>query len=548
METIKNNKKYILSNMNKLMIIMIFFILSISHVYSSQYNQEYILNWNFDEVNGDIAFDSSGNNLFGILNGGANFEPNGDGVAYGLSDIDFDGNNDFVSTSLTNLLNNEEIISFSLWFRPDGGQEDVLFSIYAQDGNLFEMNLIVDPDNPSNLLSISGITNNAISYDFMIDNSGNNYNSVYHHVVISINTTSNDVTLFRNGVEINTINIPQISFENSLSMRLGVDRFTNFDFDGDMDEFKIFNFIPNSTQIQDLYLLNTMTLFVAEEETNSEETQSLFIDYSPTQNSSISNPINIIGNLNVQSTCDIYINNKLDKTLNNIISFNEEYYLTQGQNNYLIYCSYIENGTKFFEVTPLTTFNINEGEPTEATFIINPLDFDLTKVDLWVTSPCLEEGYSAIGTDMGKYRPQYNPNGAYFSEVVNGRATINVSSGINEFCLHNGRIIVNEDGKTTNYDVVQSLGRVELGDVDIPRENAVFSVNIEQFQIYEIYDPKAYGKTWSGVIGGLILVLMGGLVILVGARNNNGKIVVAGALIFMAGFGISTAGLVGILI
>ena len=70
--------------------------------------------WTFDEGKGTLAKDSSGNNINGLIKGGAVFVKRGDGFALKL-----DGEDDFVDCRKRRLLAVESAGSVELWFNPE---------------------------------------------------------------------------------------------------------------------------------------------------------------------------------------------------------------------------------------------------------------------------------------------------------------------------------------------------------------------------------------------------------------------------------------------
>ena len=537
-----NTKKHSLLNMKRYFILIMVLVTMVFSSYAQE-DQNVLLYWDFEEGNGDIVYDRSGFMNNGFMFGGTTFSGNS---VFGDFSALMQGSNDYID-SLTSAPQ-PEVLTVSFWAYTDSFTSNDYWMEFDGSTGQFE----IEYTNSNTAINLGYLTDTDVETLQILDDSGISLDT-WEHYIVSVNANDDTVSFWRNGVNVvDDLAITggyQLTPENK-RLRIGANHLLQDDWDGQIDDLRIMDFKVNDTQVQELYLTNSITLFKnpITDPTNQTIATDIFEVVTPLEGANFSNPAIFEMNLNREAQCDLYIDSQLEEKFIESVAFTYQKQLTIGEHEYFIYCSYIEGETEFFEITNVTSFTINPNEATVATFNIVGTDFDVNGVDLWVTSPCLEEGFSAIGTEYGKYRPQYNPNGAYFSPVVNGVATINVSSGINEFCLHNGRIIVNGEGKTTNYDVVNALGVVELGDVDIPRENAIFTVNIDQFQIYEVYDPKAYGKTWSGLMGGFILVLFGGLICLAGVRSNNGKIVVAGALIFMAGFGIGVNGLLGILV
>lgn len=519
------------------------FFLLLGFLSASAYSQDAIvLKYEYEEGAGQIIFDSSGFN-----NDASNFNMNWvTPSAFGNFGGEFDGGNDYLTTTL--ILGSAPQVTFGTWVYPYSNNLDTIVDVENGVENKYE-------------LQIQG---GGIRFEYRDDSqtlqtiqleNQNLPTNQYTHIAFAIDTIQEQYYYWRDGVLITTGTFPTgyNAFQGSTPVRFGADFNLNNDYQGILDSTFILNFLATDEQINEMIQQND--IFIEQEVVEEEEVYvgfedlSLIIDnYQPFQNQEITFQDLININLGSTATCEFYIDSKLYQVGQNQSAYSWGHDLEIGKYDGSFYCYYDYNQTRYFELIPSFPFEVIGGNPSIVQFQIEALDFDLSETEMWVTSPCLEEGYSAIGTEYGKYRPLYNPDGAYFSKVIDGVATFNLSSGKNEFCLHNGRIIVNEEGKTDNYNVVQSFGRVNLGEIDVPENSGNFLIKVGMFDVYEVYDPKAYGKTWSGLAGGIILVIFGGLICIAGVKSNNGKIVVAGALIFMAGFGISTAGLVGILL
>lgn len=500
------------------------------------------LKYEYEEGLGQIIFDSSGNG-FDAVNTNANWVTPS---AFGTYGLEFDGGSDYIETTIPLGIPKFTIGS---WVYPyQSTTQDTIVEIGDGINQHFELliqggstrfNYIDDTNTPATLIL----------------KTGNIPQNQYTHISFSIDSTTESYQYYENGLLVSNGNFPNgyKSFVGTSTARIGSDFGVATEFLGILDSTFLLNFIATQEQITQMIQQNTITILppVVEEEdilAGYEDTTLIIDDYLPFQNAQIT-PLDFLNiNLNARADCDFYVDSKLYKSGENQTAYSWSHDLEIGNYKGSFYCDYVYEGIRYYQLISSFPFEVVQGNPTLVQFQINALDFSLENTELWVTSPCLEEGFSAIGTDYKPYRPQYNPDGAYFSKVINGVAIMNITSGKNEFCLHNGRIIANENNKTTNYDVVEAFGVLKLGNIDIPSNQANYKINVNQFDIYPVYDPKAYGKTFSEVMGGLILVLFGGLICIAGIKLNNGKIVVAGALVFMAGFGIGVNGLLGIII
>ncbi len=247
--------------------------------------------------------------------------------------------------------------------------------------------------------------------------------------------------------------------------------------------------------------------------------------------------------------CDLYIDNKFLYKFENTLAVSFEEILEIGAHDYFYYCEVIntETNIKNVEVSETKSFDVIN-MPTQVTFQINGVDFNSNDQDFYITSPCVDEGFSALGVEVG-YQSRYNQGGIHWEKVENGLATFNTTSGTHEFCLFNGRVIVNEIGKTTNYNVQTAEGMVELGEIDIPNTiNSFVKLDLEQFEVFNKSNPKAWGQTWTSIITGLILFVIGLMILLASAKSESKAGVLIGGLMVMVALGFEINGIAGIFI
>ena len=339
-------------------------------------------------------------------------------------------------------------------------------------------------------------------------------------------------------------------------LRLGADRNQGSDFDGFLDSTRLFDFKVNSSQLDELINLNTITLYVEPEEPidtepNNKVEVNLINSTTPTGT--------IVGTqaefslvLNERATCEFYLDNNFVYEFKDILGVTFTENVEKGEHDYFYYCYYIYNGTEYFTLEK-KSFNLQIPDTT-INFQFTGKDFSITDTQVYVTTPCLEEGRLSNSYIEGHepYSSKYNPEGAYFQAVDNtGFASFNLTAEEHEFCLMTGRIVYNDEGtNTTSYTILDLEGVVELGTIKIPNQiESNYVIGLEQFDIYDKTNPKAWGQTWASIITGLLLAIVGALMLVVGARSEKGggAVVIGGILIALA-LGFEINGLIGLVV
>lgn len=532
--------------MNRLILILgIFLTLFTTPLFA----QDIILHYPFDEGTGTIAFDYSGNNYDAILLNGASLISTT--YKFGSGTTHFFGTNDISLSTIDYPLN--ESITISFWSRAENVVWDNIFFITDSGGNNL-IRLDIDPDG-NKTFYWSNTTQDIISQN--IANSTILNADQYYFYTLLIDFQNETLDFYINGSEIyNNLSLSNIySYDNPVKLTIGESPYGSYDFDGYIDEFYIFDFILNNSQIQELYTANNITL-EGDGETiitiNGTQEYNIINSHSPTNGSSVSTPTIFTATLNTLASCDLYINNSLYSSYNNLVSFSDEIILNNGNYQYKLYCYYVDNNNILnYEFSNTTYFNVDV-EDSQINFQIIGNDFTVSDFPLYITSPCLNEGQSAIGLDeYVKYRAKYNTGGVYWAPVgSNGIATLNLTPTTHEFCLFNGRVSIYGEGKTSNYTMIQPYGNLKIGELQVPNNiTTTIVTKVDQFEIFEITNPKAWGVEWNMVILGLILFIIGLALLLVGGSVQSKGAVVMGALMIMTSLGFQLDGLIfGVLI
>lgn len=542
MKNFLKNKLNLFSMNKSFMFMMIFLIIGTVSVFGQSQHQ--ILRYQFEEGSGNIIIDSSGNNNNGIQNS-CSWSTNRPFGAYSLN---FDGSNDYVSVLQSTDTPTWFFTSF--WLDADvGAVEETIFNV---KGTIENYKVYIDYADGTDYIKLDYI--DGLQTLRTIDLTSEPTIVGWNHYVVGINDADDIICFWKNAVQTCLENATGGIYTDEDTKQLLIGR----DFDGiyndldaNVDEFRVFDFMLNESQISDLYNNNHINLVEIEEPEEEQETQygDLIVDFTPKTNDTITIFDNFQVNTNILTDCTLYINNNEIEISTNKISHIVNYpELEFGENSFFWYCEHVsENNTKTFDILKTQFINVSEGSPQDVSFRLIGNDFNVNDFDLWITTPCLNAGAHGVG--MLPFRPEYNLDGAIFKKVENGIVNFNLTPEKYEFCLYNARFIISGEGKTTNYDIVEHYGDLELGTLDIPNNvTTSFNVALDVFDVYDKQDPKAWGQTWTTIIGGLILLVLGTIVLISGIATNNGKITFAGAFLVMSALGIEFVGMVGLLL
>lgn len=525
-----NKKKYNFFNMkNKFSLISILIILMFGSVFAQTQNN--LLEYKFEEGGGSVILDTSGNDNHGTITGTTWSELK----KFGLYAMEFDGSNDFVQTITGETIPDE--ISFSFWVNSGTNAEMTVFSIF----------------DTTDLIEFKFDTNSQISFDYIDTSSllqtvvldSNTYTTDnYYHIVLNLDNINNQYSFYLDNALLSSGNLSSPINRQSLNdvLIIGTDSIGGNDFDGLVDEFKIFDFIVSESQVSELYSNNVITYIIPVIEPDGTN-KTTIINYATPDNETLTkNAVEFNLNLIQSASCEFYLDNNLIYTFNDIVSVNFIESLENGEHKYFYYCSYLdENNILNYEMSKIYDIEVTQ-PPTEITFQIIGNDFNVNDEELYIQTPCAVEGYSAIGYTVG-YQPKYNPRGINWVKVENGLANFNITATTHDFCLFNGRVIINEEGQTINYNVQEKEGFLELGNFTIPSsEYQVYVLNVDLFEIYDKFNPEAYGKDWSSLAGAFIMFLLGGGLTFAGVRTESKVLTLIGGTLLLGAFGLTMSG------
>lgn len=536
METIK----YIKQRNNNMMkkIISIFTLLFISIASVNAITESEVLRWQFEEGDGSLVLDSSGSGINGVINGGR--WQTGAESKWGTYAFDFDESNDWIDAVFPPAGGNASV---SLWSKHDGnGGTNTIF--HAENGEIsiqFQYNQDVDETYLLVTDGLSVLQSHTLTSIPIV-------NGIYYHHALHFNIDGvikyyRNSNLLYNSVEPNGI----FPSSTPIPIRVGADLSNGQDFDGDIDEFRIFNFEINSSQVDELFNTNTITIPTIDEDDDiTNQTQGILIESFTPDNITSSNLVEFDLILNQKASCDFYLNNQLTYTFEDIVSVSFTETLDSGNYDYFYFCSKLIDDVEIYQISETASFDV-ETPQTQIIFQIEGNDFNVVDEELYITSPCPVEGFSAIGVQVG-YQSRYNTDGIMWTKLEDGIASLNISAEQHEFCLFNGRVIVNELNQTTNYNVQAKEGLLELGNFTIPNTNYhIYKLNVDQFEIYDVYNPKAHGSTWPAFISALLLFALGGIIMYGGIKGESKVMVLIGGTLLLGAFGLSLGGVISLI-
>jgi len=238
-------------NLNMRKIILLFILLlSINLVYADAK----IIEYRFEEGGGAIVLDTSGFNNHGTATGVSWQIP---ASKFGTFGLDFDGNGDFITT-ITNLDDLPEDASFTFWVKPDvDNKETILYSIFENGAGFETQRLGYDYGTDTAKFYYhtgNGTSNSYTIQNFTLIDDG----STWHHIALVLNFSASNpndinVSFYLDTVLVDTMNRGDF-VEVALSQRIlyigtNSSQVTAEFYDGDMDEFSVYDFTLSAEQI-----------------------------------------------------------------------------------------------------------------------------------------------------------------------------------------------------------------------------------------------------------------------------------------------------------
>lgn len=527
------------------MILMILVLCSSAY---SEYVADEIIHYRFDEGEGNILIDSSGNG-YSAIKSGANFDSGT--KKFGSYALKFDGDDDFVNSVVQMPL--YDYMFYSVWVYKES-QSNTRTIFFVQNNNLEHFKVAYN--HTTNRYHIfyeccDGNVNNIIIPASSITT------NTWHNIMLGVDYQENSLQFYLNGALLYNETQPTnfTSQDNNNYVTLGKSITGLDEFKGRMDEFKYYNFILNSTQINDLITTNTISFNESQvigDETPSEEADEFSTDtniiksYNPEVNSTIfaTSPITIT--LNKKASCEVYIDNALYKVAYNQLAYSFTHDLEVGNYTAIYYCYYDLNGVRYYQITDEIPFSVGFNTPSTINFVVSGSDYNVADESLYIVTPCVKHLLQVSGITDG-IDSQINEDREFYFQKLNddGLATFVLPQNTYEFCLVNGLVQYSENNFTSNYNVNKILGNAEMGKFEVPSNvTQTYYIGTELLDIYDKTNPKAFNLTWASIMGGLVLTFFAIGLMLVGVFSKEPKIVMGGVIVLLSAFGVSFSGIV----
>jgi len=516
--------------------IIIFLIIMVTSV--SAVTQIELLRYQFEEGSGSIVLDTSGNN-FHATNIGANYETTQ--ATFGTYAIDFDGNGDYLTTiSGSNI---PELLSISLWVDMDGNPQTTLLNMF---GNNDDFKILLDSDGASNIELVYNDIG-AVPRTQTLSNNPFLINTMYH-IVLNFDFINQTFKVYRNGILDGNGNLNyQISREDgSNTLRIGANKLNGNEFDGDIDEFRIFFGNLNQSQVNTLYNTNTVTLITPP--TTEEPVEiigstplNIINSTSPIEGGIVNNYMSYDIVLNYKSTCDLYLNNNLEETFTDVMAFTyEKIYSEESTQEYFVYCEFIDGNQSYFDVTPIINFDVTLGVNNVNFVLYDEQDNLFYGENLYLVTPCLKEYVNIFQTALNQQTDKY------IQKIENGQANFNLDyTDEYEFCLIRGQINYQDDDYSKNFDLVEVNKQLDLGNLFVKNDTYNYIFRIADTDIYTMYEPSFWDKTWAELFNLIISLIVGAMIITLGVITKSDKVIMGGIIVLIAGMGVSTLSIVG---
>lgn len=531
-----------------LMLSLLLLLLSGSYV-NGLTQEDVILNYQFEENCSVFVIDKSMYN-----NDGLNFGATCDDTIFkfGNASLNYGINQQLYTISN---INNEiaDNYSLSFWVYERTNDYQIPLTIYNTVTNM-HLSFIWGYDKNLEYKNSAGTTQ-SIRLD-----SGYYTNNEWYHIGLNFDFNNSYYEYYVNNVLVSNGTINDFYKQNVIdyNLRLGNSIYGSSEFDGNIDSFYIINDFLNDTQRNDLYLNNSLglTSSTPTNETTNEtviediEKVDLIVQSKPSTETDFYSNDKIFIETDKKSYCEVYIDNSLYAQSIDF-SFYHNFIHDLELQNYtaMIYCYYDKNNVRYYDTTGAFDFEVKKLDSVDLNFFINGLDFTPTDYNLYIVTPCIKD-IIQVGDLTKDILQNLNKDKEYYiQKVSSSQATFNLTPNNYDFCIINGQVQYGQNDFTNDFNINKVEGVVELGKFKV--ENNItnsYTINLEIFDIYGVSNPKAWGQTWAGVIGGILMLVLGAIVLLAGVSLNNGKVVIGGVILVGSALGVSFAGFLGVLL
>ena len=462
-------------NLPKSLIFCMLFLFSFSLVnaYSidNSENAEFYYSFDNETTNGVIE-DLSPNGNNGICNNmGTNCNLTTGIIGQAIS---FDGINDYLisNSSTSSEYNGKNPRSYSFWWyydESDRGQNGYLTSVGGGISNqMFTVGVF----------DISGTENNVF-FDFYNNFIASDYNLTanrWNHLVVNYEEVSNNLSLYVNNERVYSVINDDFSSTNT-QLRLG-SRFTNAGYSkGLMDEFYLYNYTINESEIETLYSLGFPT------------TETLNITSTNPDNSSSFNWDNNNISLNLETNLNSVCSHTYESVTNNFTNTNS----TNHSDTLNIETNFNETKTHTINFECINNENSSDIVTTQIEFTQNIQPFNIT-----LNSPTPNTNYTFdVQNFTIEVETSYNDSSC---ELTNDSNTYSMSTSDNtihtylfdmgqatnetktfEIAIECSSPSSSSNETLSNFTVYQQQEPLEL-DILIPQQNQEFSDELNQVE------------------------------------------------------------------
>ncbi|NQT01651.1 MAG: LamG domain-containing protein [Planctomycetes bacterium] len=222
------------------------YVLALSPVKIPEADRKLVAWWKFDETEGGIATDSSGNNIIGTLNGNPQWQPSGGKVGGALA---FDGDGDFIDCGHVEGLNITGAVTIAAWIKLSKSTDDQKIA-GNQDDISGGYKLSIFSDKAELEVRDSG---NALRNNRFVDGGTILQPGVWYHIVGTYSQGGSIKTYVNAKLdrEQGTTNILAAS---SGPLKIGCEPFSGIClFNGLMDEISIYNYALSEADVAEIY-------------------------------------------------------------------------------------------------------------------------------------------------------------------------------------------------------------------------------------------------------------------------------------------------------
>eukprot|EP00736_Rhodelphis_marinus_P006757 Rmarinus@m.21884 len=206
-----------------------------------------LLHYKFDEWEGDVVHDASGNGYDGVTAGFVEWTKT-DGVYYG--GVHFNGMGTIVvPTESLSAVEETGEITVALWIKGDDVQPIATTIFEARDGS---SNRILNSHLPwSNSYVYWDCGAYGSSYDRLYAYAAEElYEGEWHHYAFTKNVASGEMKIFVDGALWASITGKTFAIENAYTFRIGSSYNEAYEYYGQMDDFRIYKYALSAEQIQ----------------------------------------------------------------------------------------------------------------------------------------------------------------------------------------------------------------------------------------------------------------------------------------------------------